>query len=400
MKFENLLANNKNYRIFWLTNIVTFFVLWMQSTLAAIAITELSSSVFLSSLSHWASTMPIFLFGIIAGIIGDKYNKFIVMSIASLLMSVAMVFLSIASSLQVLNPTSIIICTFLFAIGSSLRMPSAQSVTSELVDKNQIRNAAVLNNISFNLMRTAGPSLAGVIIVFCSLSQSFLIVAVISFLSAIAFYLQRDNIVLSHNYKLSISFKKIIQIGFKSQVFRVVLFDTVIVFGCGSIMWALLPYLAKYSLHMDSIGQGGLISLIGVGAIISGLLFSRIIHKVTINTTMSLIYIIMITSLVVITITLNKTLIYISLIMFGFAWASAVSNLNGMVQISFYKNIISRITSIYIMLMYATQAISSVIFGYLGTVFSLQKAFFIAASILSISLIIRKILIEKIMVRK
>lgn len=383
-----LIANNK-FRKFWITNLCTNFAVWMQSTLAAIAITQLSNSSFLSSMSQWATTMPIFLFGIAAGFLGDRYNKFKIMSIVCVFMAMIMITLACFIELKINTPIVIIICTFIFATCTAFRMPASQAVTSYLVSNQQIKDAAILNNFGFNIMRAAGPSIAGILVAICSLAQSCVIVAILILTSAISFWLQRHNVIESNGEKVHVLLLDVVKICIKSKAFVITSFDALFIFGCGNVIWSLLPYMAKYSFHMTSIGQGGLISLIGVGAILTIVFLPILTNRIKSHIVIYSIYLTIIIILINMCIFHKMTIVYGLLILFGLAWSSAVALLNGIIQSSFEKNIITRVVSFYLMIMYIAQALGALIFGYISSIFSINTSLLLAGTVLFISLVAR-----------
>jgi MFS family permease len=375
MLYEGFLVfKNKNYLNFWISNLISNSAIWMQNMACAIILTNISSSPTENSLIQAATTLPLFLFGIISGIIGDKYNKYHILTVIQFALSFLAISIGIFVYKQIMNPTILILMTFLFATMTTLRMPSSQAGIAEVVEPHQIKYAAIMNNLSFNLCRTLGPFIAGIIL---ALFPTYLVFII----SCILFGLVGFNFLLYKNeektiVKTKVPFKDCVKKIISNHTFRQNCFDAFIIFFSGTYIWSMLPYIARYKLYMTAAGQGKLMAIIGIGALLTVIVLPPLVKKTTKNNIIYLCYFLCFASMLgfLFFIEINYVLTIVFLILFGLGWSMSVAILNGIVQSLFPKEIATRAISIYLMCMYFSQFLGSIWSGFLTSYMSIEFA--------------------------
>jgi MFS family permease len=155
---------NGTFRRIWLASLLSNLGLFIQGVGAAWAMTQMTSSAELIALVQTALMLPIMLSSLAAGAIADMYDRRIV-GLAALSVALAgATALSILAHLGFVTP--IILLAFCFVIGTGMAVfgPAWQASVSEQVPSQALPAAIALNTISYNIARSFGPALGGVIV--------------------------------------------------------------------------------------------------------------------------------------------------------------------------------------------------------------------------------------------
>ncbi len=384
---------NKDYRSLWVSNTGSNLAIWIQNMACAILVSHLSRSPLINSLVQVAVTLPFFLFGIAAGMVGDYLNKYKALCCIQLLMAVISLFLFFISLYGYATPWVFIILTFCFSVGTAFRLPIAQSSTVSLVQKEDIKYAAVMNNLGFNLSRTFGPALAGFIILFAPYQYLFLAVALLLCIAGLSF-LPKSKLPQLYRNKKAIKQVKL-KILFESKLYRLCCFDALILFFSGSIIWALMPYFSKHILHENPGGQGSLMAMIGVGALMTAFVLPPILKRFSRNTVVFVAYMLEFVSILLVFCfsKYGAYALFVPLAIFGLGWSISIASVNGIVQASFGEEIRTRALAIYLMAMYLAQTTGGLFFGSVSTAFSIAIGLILSLIVLFLGCCFRSVLL-------
>jgi MFS family permease len=182
--------NQRDFRVFWLGQLVSLVGTWMQRVGQAWLVLELTNSPLKLGLITSLQFAPVLLFSLPGGAIVDRIRK------RRLLMLTQTILMLQACVLTVLVWTGhvqywhVAVLSTVYGLAQSLDLPTRQAFISDLVGKTHLMNAIALNSAMFNAARLIGPAVAGVLIASYGLPQAFLLnalsfVAVLGALSAV-----------------------------------------------------------------------------------------------------------------------------------------------------------------------------------------------------------------------
>lgn len=169
----------QTYRRIWLASVLSNLGQLVQGVGAAWAMTQLTSSVDLVALVQAASMLPIMLLALPAGSIADMHDRRIVMMIALLVAFAGAAALAVVAHLGWLNPWLLLGFCFLIGSGIALYAPSWQASVTEQVDNSVLPAAVALNSISYNIARSFGPAIGGLIVAAAGAAATFVANAVL-----------------------------------------------------------------------------------------------------------------------------------------------------------------------------------------------------------------------------
>lgn len=176
---------HRDFRVFWLGQLVSLSGNWMQSMAQAWLVLELTNSPFRLGLISTLQFGPFLVLSFVAGVIADRLPK------RRLLLATQAILATLASILATLIGTGhvqywhVALIAACSGITNTFDMPARQSFVVEMVGKADLVNAIALNSAAFNAARVFGPALAGFVIAHWGLGPAFTINAV-SFLAVLA----------------------------------------------------------------------------------------------------------------------------------------------------------------------------------------------------------------------
>lgn len=145
----------------------------MQSTAQGWLVLGLTDSQFALGATSAASTAPILLLSVFAGVLADR------MDLRKLLAATQLGAAAVAAVLAILTVTNVVafwqvlVLAVLSGAAGALASPAFQAVVSTIVDRSAIGNAVALNSAQFNLSRVLGPTVAGLVIAAGSIALAF-----------------------------------------------------------------------------------------------------------------------------------------------------------------------------------------------------------------------------------
>jgi MFS family permease len=286
--------------------------------------------------------------------------------------------------------TAPLLIAFTFALGSAsvFANPAFQSLIPDIVPREQLRAAAALGSISINLSRVVGPALAGLVIARLGIAAVFGLNALTYLLFVLVVAIWKPP--ARPKPPLPEHFFSAIRAGGRyvrnAPVVRRILLRMALYMVPASVLWSLLPLLAAQRLHLGAIGYGLLQGSLGVGAVAGALALVQIRNRLSDNGLMAVAGAAYAIALVLVAAVPIPLVALIVLLPAGAAWVLVLSNVNAAVQLFLPAWVRARGVSVYLMLLFGTQALGSVLWGAVAEWMGVVAAFLIAAAALIIGL--------------
>ena len=265
----------KNYRLYFVGQLVSFIGSWLQNVAQGWLVWQLSQSAFwvgtIAALNH----IPILLFALFGGVIVDRVNR------KKLIMLTQIAFMLLAFILGILTITKtvtiwhIALISFLTGIVVALDNPARQSFVVDIVGKEDLHSAVALNSSVFNGARIIGPAAAGVLIAIVGTGGAFIINGV-SFL-AVIFALLSMNISIKKDTRPIHPLKAIkegIVYAWNHPVIKLLLCFAAVNSIFGWSYATIMPVIARQMLNQDAGGLGLLYTASGIGALVASVIVS------------------------------------------------------------------------------------------------------------------------------
>lgn len=154
----------RNYRLFLAGGVISNVGTWMQRIAQDWLVLQLTSSGAALGITTGLQFLPMLLFGLLGGVVADRYPKRRVIALANAFMGLTAGLLAVLVLTGVAQVWHVYVIAFLLGLGAAIENPTRQSFVVEMVGRDDLANAVGLNSASFNAARIVGPSVAGMLI--------------------------------------------------------------------------------------------------------------------------------------------------------------------------------------------------------------------------------------------
>src|SRR3954468_16941770 len=250
------------FRALWIAQFVANTGTWAQTVGAQWLMGDLGGSALQIALVQTAATLPGFHLVVPAGALGDipDRRRLMLLSQTSMLLSAAA--LAVLTAAGGVTPNRLLALTALLATGQALAAPCFQAVQPELVPREELPQAALLNGANANVARAVGPAVGGLLIAAAGPAAAFALNAV-SFLGVLA-VLYRWPRPRTRGALGAEPIGQAIRAGMRyvrsAPAFGGLLARSALFMISASGLWALLPAVARGPLHLGDNGYGGLLA--------------------------------------------------------------------------------------------------------------------------------------------
>ncbi len=359
------------FRDRWIASTISSVGTWMQDTAGTWLMTVLTASPLLIALMQTAASLPVLLFGLLAGATADIFDrrKLLIFWQAWMLASVAI--LAVLTFLGHISPWALLAFTFLLNIGSAMNNPAWQAIVPELVPRELIPDTVSLNAASNNLARAVGPALGGLMVAAFKTAHtgagSVFALNAVSFAGVIWVLLNWKRTPLFKSALPSERIAGSIRGGLRYVRYSPQLQASLIrAFGyCFfvSAIWSLLAVVARKDMRQGPLGYGILNGSLGIGALLAATQLPRIRRRVSADTILLACTLYQAFTLLVMAFIPSPWVVIPVLVLAGSAWTSTMSSINTSVQLSVPPWITARALGSYMMTFQGGMALGSIALG-------------------------------------
>lgn len=262
--------SHRDYRLFWIGQLLSRIGTWMQSVGQAWLVLELTNSPFRLGLISTLQFGPVLLFSFVGGVLSDRVAKrklILATQIAMMLQAFALSGLVWTGHVEYWH---VAVLAAIYGVANSLDMPARQAYVVELVGKPDLLNAIALNSAVFNGARVVGPALAGSLIAAYGVGTAFLLNG-ISFVAVLAALVAMRTDGAPHPGARATMREEIMQsLRYARRTPRILLVLALLLFVSLFVINfnVVVPLIARDVFAAGAHGFGLLMACLGVGAVL------------------------------------------------------------------------------------------------------------------------------------
>ena len=376
------------FRAIWIANLASNMGSMIQSVAAAWLMTEITNSHVRIALVQASATIPILLLAVFAGAIADNFDRRRVMLAAQTGMLIVSALLTLTTYLDAITPLSLLFFTLAVGCGTALNGPAWQASVRLQVGPRDLPQAIALNTIAYNLARSVGPALGGLLISIVGTAAAFGLNA-ISYIVLIVVLL-RWHPETTQRRRTSMLTAIAAGIRFCAQsdpVRRVLIRGFAFGFGAAGFQ-ALLPSLVRDRLHGTEVIYGLCLAAFGAGSIFGALLVSSARHRWGSDRVVTAASLIFAAAMLPVALTTSLQWVIVAAFVAGGAWVSTLTTLNVAMQLRSPEEILGRCLSIYQAVTFGAMALGAYTLGLIADLASLPAAILISAGWLILSALV------------
>ena len=372
------------FRRIWTASLLSNLGILVLGVGAAWTMTQISSSADMVALVQTSLMLPVALVSTPAGAIADMFDRRIVGLVALSIALAGSISLSALAWLGVVTPVLLLVSCFIIGSGMALFGPAWQASVSEQVPAEALPSAVALNGISYNIARSFGPAIGGIIVASAGAVAAFATNALLYLPLLIVLFLWRrvkepSRLPPERMARAVISGVRYIV---HSPPIRIVLGRTLVTGIAGGSVSALMPIVTRDLLHGGAQTYGVMLGAFGMGAVIGALNISTLRGRLGDEVSIRLCMIVMGVCVAVVAISRSPALTGSALVFAGAAWTASVTLFNVGVQLAAPRWVAGRALAAYQAAITGGIALGSWVWGSIANVIGVEGALLISGATL------------------
>jgi MFS family permease len=262
---------HRNFRLFFIGQLVSLVGTWMQNAAQAWLVLELTHSPFKLGVVTALQFLPMLFLAFFTGPFIDYFSKrkIIIMTQTALMaQAFALAALDWTGTVEYWH---VLVLATLLGVANTIDMPARQSFLIEMVGREDLMNAIGLNSAIFNAARAIGPAVAGLLIAALGTRVCFFVNG-LSFLAVLVslFALRVEGPVRTGppSYRILEDAGEALIAVRQTPIVRATILLVAVVSIFAANFNVLVPVFAKDELMQDAAGFGFLMSSFGAGALV------------------------------------------------------------------------------------------------------------------------------------
>src|SRR5919106_3996108 len=267
------ILHNRDFLWLWAAGGLSHASRWMETGVLGWLILDLTDSPWHVALVGVARSAPLLAFGLFAGLIADRTNRWMVMLCTQSINAMMTGILLVLLLLNAIQPWHIMLVAFILGCSTILDMPSRRSLIYDLAGPQQVVSAMSLETVNNTVGKFLGPLVGGLMLEMTGFAGGYLLLMAV-YLLALGFILQvKINLPGPPGTAQPIwqSLLTGLQYSLQNRVVLGVLCITVLMNALAFSYVQLLPVVARDHLQVGPGLMGLLASADGLGTLIAAI---------------------------------------------------------------------------------------------------------------------------------
>ncbi len=272
--FESLRV--RNFRLFWIGQVISVTGTWMQTTAQAWLVLKLTNDSPLAlGTVITLQFLPVALFALYGGVLADRLPKRRTLVFTQTLLMIQATIFAILVATGAIQLWQVYLLAVTQGLITAIDNPLRQAFIYEMVGRKDLVNAIGLNSMTFQGARIFGPALAGVVIKLIGIAPT-LILNAISFIPVIAALLMMDAhaffaVPLVPGGSVWGNLKEGLKYAVRTPTILSILIVAAFIGTFGYNFTVVVPLVADNILKTDAAAFGLLSAAVGVGAMFAAI---------------------------------------------------------------------------------------------------------------------------------
>jgi MFS family permease len=354
---------------------------WMETVAAQWLLVSQHAAPALIALVQTADTLPVMLLALPAGVLADVFDRrWLLIGTQLFLVAVEVTLFAVTVSGH-MTPGLLLALTLLGGAGAAVTAPAWQALIPDIVERAELRAAALLGSVNVNLARAIGPALAGLLIAALGVAPVFALNAGTFLLFAAVLTwarTPRDEPPLRRERLLPALRAGTAYVRW-APIVRTILVRAALFLLPAMATWALLPLVASDLLGLDAAGYGVLLGSLGVGALLGVAVLGRLGERYAEETLLRVATVAYAATMAVLVLLPSMPVAVAGLLVAGASWVAVLSRVNAALQLFLPGWVRARGLAIYVVVLFGAQAIGAAGWGIVAGYVGLTAAFVSAA---------------------
>ena len=264
--------SSRDYRFVWFYFVLNFLGITMEMLAEAWLVLEVTDSAFWVGTVAGLRGVGQVVFGVMAGVIVDRFNRRLILTIAQVLRAATFIWLGLLLFTDNIQLWHILVAALFQGFLMSTVLPAGEALIYDSVGPKRLLNAIAIKQGAFGLARIPGSIIAGALIDQAGLGPCYMVIAGVLIFSPLPILLIKTRYVRPPAYGsiLQNVTEGLRYVSRTRSIRSLLLFGTVVeLFGFS--YFVMLPVIAKNVLHVGA-SEAGVLSAAGsIGSLIATL---------------------------------------------------------------------------------------------------------------------------------
>ncbi|MBL8763528.1 MAG: MFS transporter [Phycisphaerae bacterium] len=275
---------HRDFRIVWIASFGSSIGNWMEMIAVQWIVAEQTGDVTWMGYLAAAQLAPSLVLGMFGGVVADHVNRRSLLLVSQFIMMIVALGFVTAAALHVTTPRVLLFLCLAQGLVLPFNAPAWQVLTPRLVPRGELTNAIVMQGIQFNMARVIGPSIGGILLAWGGPTVLFAINA-LSFIGVLAGVIATPDAPApppKPGDEHWLSFRSVWNLTRDAMVWvftrpgpRAAMLATFIFALLATPILRFLPLFVSQVYEMNEETYGGIVAVMGVGAVLGGILIGK-----------------------------------------------------------------------------------------------------------------------------
>lgn len=259
-----------NFKWFWFGAVGQTTAQGMQQLTLGWLVLELTDSAYQLGVVIFLQGVPMMIFMMYGGVLADRLSRIKLLVVSQLLTMPILIILGVLAATDNTKVWQVYVASLVIGAIQSVMFPARQAVVRDVVPREDVLNAVVLNSTLQNLTQIIGPSMAGFIIGGIGIAFALYVNAALYIIGVLALFMIRGVTSAPLTTRTTVAKEMVDGVKYTWKVPPV--FATIAI-GCAMGFFIhpvsqLMPAFAKQELNLGAEGAGTLLMFAGIGSLI------------------------------------------------------------------------------------------------------------------------------------
>ncbi|KGT73418.1 MFS transporter [Bradyrhizobium japonicum] len=375
------------FRRIWVASLLSNLGILIQGVGAAWAMTQMTSSADKVALVQTALLLPVMLISMPAGAVADMRDKRIVALVSLSITLASAATLTTLAWLDLVTPNLLLVLCFAVGSGMALMGPAWQSSVSEQVPSEVLPAAVALNGISYNIARSVGPAIGGIVVATVGAVVAFALNGLLYLPLMVALFLWKRVAKPSRLPPETLSRAMVSGVRYISNApsIKIVLIRSMVTGVIGGPITALMPLVTRDLLHGGASTYGFMLSAFGLGAVVGAVNIPKLRKRMSGEAAIRACALSMAGAIAAVALSREPVLTVAALILAGAVWMMTWVLFSIGVQLSVPRWVAGRSLAAYQAAGSGGIALGSWAWGHLTAISNVEFALLVSAALMMIS---------------
>ena len=381
------LLANRAFRALLTVQLVNAVAVWIHVVAVQWVLTERGESALVISLAPAALAVPFLVLALPAGVVAGYASRKTLMGAATATSAGAALAACLLTAVGGDGAVPMVLSVVLVGAALVVVGVSWQSLLPETVDRGSIPTAAVVDGAVFNLARALGPLIAGVGLGLAGGVWVFALVAAMATACALALWVMERRAPDRTAPRRPILPELAVALRFvANSAWTTRLLVQLVLFGIpSSALWALISLAVHDRLGMGSGGFGGIMALIGGGAVLAAAALGGVRRRLRVKVFAACGAGVYAVALMVLAASTSVPAVSVAMFCVGAAWVSVQSTWMSLGHQFFPDWVRPRLIAVILLMFQGTQAVGALLWGAVSDLAGLETALSVAAGLMVVS---------------